>query len=378
MVSQPKSRHRQTNVKEHKQGSRRRSAEQEQRSRRRSAEQEQGSRSQSACSERCQSICGASNAKRTSAKAKVFALLERVAPGAMPTPGDTIRMARLRTQVAAHIQHMWAGSTWSGYGNLWARYLTFCVLEELELDNDTTAALFVVSTETSVQGQHQYAKTMHALFRRFGWDAKILSLMAAGLRHEGALIPMKQAPPIDLPSVLELRRRENSPWFGVMIAWSTASRWDDVVPLKKESFLESTPTRSIIDWSDQTKSSRADPFRASSYTVIAGSLAAEIHREWCQLATGQNITTMTTKKLDQWMEKQGLIWRGHSFKRGAATHLVCMAAQEKFDMKYLPILLKHKTINDFNSTTIRYVGGGAAGKIALAVALGTQHATQLL
>jgi hypothetical protein len=142
--------------------------------------------------------------------------------------------------------------------------------------------------------------------------------------------------------------------------------------------LESTPSRSIIDWADKTKSSSADPFRASAYTVIAGSLAAEIHREWCQLVPGQKITTMTTAKLDQWFKLQGLQWSGHSFKRGAATHLVHMAAQDKFDMKYLPILLKHKTINDFNSTTIRYVGGGVTGKIALALALRTQEATKLL
>jgi hypothetical protein len=91
---------------------------------------------------------------------------------------------------------MWAGSTWSSYSSLWSRYLDFVALHDLTPEADTNAALFVASLQTSLQTQHQYCKTLQALFNRFGWGTKTLSLMAAGMRHQGALIPMKQATPI--------------------------------------------------------------------------------------------------------------------------------------------------------------------------------------
>ncbi len=262
----------------------------------------------------------------------------------------------LKDICASHIRHMWAGSTWSNYGNIWARYLEFTMTHDLTIESDTNAAIFVVSTQTSLQAQHQYSKNLHALFKRFGWETKTLSLMAAGMRHQGALIPLKQATPITFEAVMALKNLPGSPWLGIMIAWSTASRWDDVVNLTKQMFLESTEVRSVISWVDQTKTTKDDPFRASAYTVVVGQLAKEIHQMVSQLPPQAHVTTMSTTLLDRWFAamKPPLPWTGHSFKRGAATRLVELAAAGTFDMKYLPLLLKHKTASDFSATSIRY------------------------
>jgi hypothetical protein len=184
---------------------------------------------------------------------------------------------------------------------------------------------------------------------------------------------MKQATPISIEAVTAMRNLAGAPWLGIMVAWSTASRWDDVMHLTTDMFLECTETRSIISWVDKTKTSKADPFRASAYTVVVGHFTKEIFHMISAAPKGAPITTMSTTQLDRWCAAQQppLPWTGHSFKRGAATRLVELAATGQFDMKYLPMLLKHKTASDFSATSIRYVGSG----VAMALALGTQHAT---
>ena len=238
------------------------------------------------------------------------------------------------------------------------------------------ACLFIVSTETSFSTQHQYAKTLHALFRRFGWDARSLSMMAAGPRPQGRPIPGRQAPPFPFPELLLLLEhpRMGDLRLPIMLAWASASRWDDIFNLDMMSFLEHSPKRTIIAWSDRTKTSKDDPFRASAYTVVAGKFAEAIHNALVQLnATSPDarITTCTTGALDKRTKAAGFPWTGHSFKRGAATALVCLAAEGRYDVMTLPLLLKHKTPEELSATTIRYV----SAHVALALALGTQHST---
>ena len=297
-------------------------------------------------------------------------------PGWTVEPGGTTHMA----QVIGHMLHMWAGSTWASYGSVWGRYLEYCLEHGLEPEESQNGCLWVVSTvgtteKVSLQGQHQYAKTLSAVFGRLGWHCRYLSMMAAGMRNQGALIPIHQALAITLAElrILLADKRLATVHLGLMLAWSSASRWDDIVNLTRSMFIYVAVSRLIISWSDQTKTTKGDPFRSSAYVVLEGSFTSAIFASLPQ-DPQDNITAHTTAQLDRLLKKCGYQWSGHSFKRGAANHLVRQAAEGRFDLALLPQLLKHKSATDFNSCTIRYVGD----HVSLALALRTAEATRLL
>lgn len=281
-------------------------------------------------------------------------------------------------QVESHLIHMWADSTWKGYAGVWGRYTEWCLENSLEVEFSSNACIWIVETGISLQGQHQYAKVLHALMKRFGFCVLHLSLMAAGMRHQGALIPISQAKAItqpELEALLADSRVGDSLKLGMMLAWSTASRWDDITHLTESMCIDRSPERLIISWGDKTKTSRADPFRASAYVDIRGRYVQEIQRLIQQTPQQQEqLVPWSTAALDTALKKWGYPWSGHSFKRGAANHLVQAAAEGRLNINLLPQLLKHKSAMDFNATTIRYV----SDHVALAIALGTGHATRLL
>jgi hypothetical protein len=61
-------------------------------------------------------------------------------------------------------------------------------------------------------------------------------------------------------------------------------------------------------------------------------------------------------------------------KKGAANEIVAAAAAGKCSITLLPRVLKHKTVTDLVSTSIRYT----ENRVGLALALGTGEATRWL
>lgn len=284
----------------------------------------------------------------------------------------------MQEKLLSHIGQMWADNTWKGYASSWARALEFCHLFGLNPQQDVNVCLWIVSTGTEVQGQLQYCKNLMAVMNRLKWPTTTLSMFAAGLRHQGAATPIHQAVPILFEQVLHLLSVEEIAHYQlvlpIMLAWGSASRWDDLISLGRQRFILLTPTRVIIDWYDSTKTSKENPYTATMLTVIEGRFTEKIFEAVTAMSPTATVTEMSTSAFDRLMKKLKLPWTGHSFKKGAANAIVAAAARGLCSITLLPTVLKHQQKSDLVSVSIRYT----ENRVDMALALGTGAATKHL
>ena len=287
--------------------------------------------------------------------------------------GTSIRIAA--TRVASVYQHLWAKSTLRNRQGLWQRFMDWLTTKGRTL-NDHNATLFIESTTARVQGKHQYAKDLRAILNRMAVSTTHLSIYAAGLRGKGALIPIHQSAPLSIGQVIYLVSITPYPRvIAIMVAWKTASRWDEVHKLCKYHFVHVTDSEVIIDWLNLPKSSRTDPYRPGRYTVITGKWTAEIAHYVRTMRREQSLTSMTTAQMEQLLiETFGPNYGSHSFKHGAINVLAHHAAEGLISRELVSLMAKHSLALDLANTTIRYV----QDKRAAARMLGTQNASKLL
>lgn len=286
-------------------------------------------------------------------------------------------------RVVRQLHHVWAETTWSSRINLLARFKEHCRI--LNISNplaclDWAITTFVEGTDTSAATRLTYAKTLAALYHRFGHTTPILQLYQASLRNDGATIPTRQAVAATPAQVDLLMLRANDLGnqrlvAAIFIQWKTASRWDEVMRLLGKSVLHAASDEIIIEWLDRTKTTRGDPFRPSSWVVIRHdrpmhSVVATLQ----QLQPDEELNGWTTETYTRWLkeDQRTAELTAHSFKRGAIEILVTRAADQIIQPLLIPLLAKHKSpLTEFPSTTLRY----ASNKIALARMLRTQDAT---
>lgn len=275
-----------------------------------------------------------------------------------------------------HLGHLWADNTWKGYAGVFGRMLEFCQQFELDPQQDANACLWICSLGIEIQGMHQYAKNLSAVMNRLGWKTVNIAMLAAALRRQGALTPIKQAEAISLAELhLLLRILPKEHHLAVMIAWATASRWDDLVLLVRSMFIQLKPHQVIINWFDTTKSSASNPYLETMLVVVEGSFCQTICEEVSRFKNPQQpVTTLSTTQFDKLMTKLGQKWSGHSFKKGAANAIVKACAAGLCPISLLPTVLKHQQKDDLASVSIRYI----SNKVDLALALGTGQATRFL
>lgn len=274
------------------------------------------------------------------------------------------------------IEKMWAKNTLAGRQSVWQRYETYLNHYRLPM-NAQTASVWVESTQIQPQGRLGYAKTLMALQNRMKVDTTTLSLYCKGLVADGASVPQKQAIPWTLMDVdLVCAGLPPHETAAIQLCWKTVSRWDEIMRLRHYNFVKIAEDEIIIDWSNQSKSFRHDPFRASKYVVVVGKFVKDIARN-LRLNHNMSITDMTTSCFDTHLEKSHHainLLSAHGIKHGAMNVLAAAAAQGKISPTLLALIAKHKQVVDLTSTTIRYIQDRAAA----ARMLGTQQATALL
>lgn len=148
---------------------------------------------------------------------------------------------------------------------------------ELEF-GDHSAALFVNAMQVWNQTKHTYVRNFVTIFRKLGWTHPELTLLGTALRSQGSLIPQHQARPMSRSDVDLLFRSLKHPFnLLVVLAWKTASRWDDIIRLTKESFIPTNMEDEIIIYFGMdTKTSRGRPFRPDMYAVIRGDYTPQL------------------------------------------------------------------------------------------------------
>jgi hypothetical protein len=292
---------------------------------------------------------------------------------------------------ATIIQQLWTTKVWSSRASLLLRLRTFSEQHRLShLPLGVQAAAFISSLQRIKQStMKQYASGLSSTLSRLGHQTPMLDLLRSALSASGSTIPTRQAPPASVLQVFvlvnaALRAGSDRLAVGLFLCWKTASRWDDVHHLRKESFLLLTPRRIIIAWG-ATKSNRRQAFRPDSWTVVD---EPDPSRAWMMELCLRTIAALrpeqlllesfTTDKVRKLMRQQTATAEltAHSIKRGAINVLIAAAVEGRLrDPRLIPLLAKHKdALHWFPQTTLGYVDD----KVQLALMLGTQHATMLL
>jgi hypothetical protein len=285
------------------------------------------------------------------------------------------------SRVQAAMMNMWAATTFHDRRLLIERWFRWCVHYKQE-PTAQSAVMFVMSIRNlKVQGQLAYAKAMSGTFKQLGWERQDLLSLATALRAQGGAIPYSQAKPLLKADLIWWLDRMTDPMLRLttMVCWKTASRWGEMTLLTTENFIVVTPEEVIVSWSTLPKGRKADPYTPSMYTVIRGPWTAEIARHLKSIKHQRPFCPWSTEQLDYELSRIDRLkeYSGHSFKRGAATHVVneVYTKQIEFRPTELSILLKHKITYDLlSSSDLRYPEAGPN----LARILGTQNLTRLL
>lgn len=309
-------------------------------------------------------------------------LIPQLLLGALNESGGTIRTSTAEKMqnvssagnaLKKALSGIWVSDSLKRRGQMLTRLATWCTREMLPV-NAETASLFVMATNTSIQAQYSYAKLLSGTMKHLGIHTLPLLTLATALRAQGAAIPMRQALPIPKDILLNWAFKQSAPlMLACLIAWKTASRWSEVVNLTRKHFLYLSPNEVIIDWSTIPKARRADPYKASKFTVIRGDLTGTIFMMSDHLKPGSILCGVNTGELDHLWASDPIMakYSAHSIKRGALTTLTEKALTEKFDPVKISILAKHQHVTILAQTTIRY----GANPIALARLLGTGDVT---
>lgn len=301
------------------------------------------------------------------------------------------RMSSPLAPVASRIKQLWAANTLKNNQLLWVRLNNY-VMSTPRVQNyplGAQMACFIMSQENTIAStKYSYAKSLRAIARRLAIQTPLLDVLISSLAATGALHPSDQATPATRQQVVFLIRhalQANSLILAVMIylMYKTASRFDDLLHLTKESLIHHNPALNqiIIQW-NQTKTTRSDPFRVSGWTVVQEDQYPEMLQHVLRLFNQQAAKTTFFQQvtyraflrfLKSFPETEMLT--AHSFKRGAVGILFQLAADNVISPHLIPLLAKHKDqLHQFPSTTLRY----APNPVTTALVFGTQNATRHL
>ena len=170
----------------------------------------------------------------------------------------------------------------------------------------------------------------------------------------------------------------------LFLAWKTASRYHETHMLQRKQFVEATPRRIIINWSDRTKASRSSPFRPDMVTIVVHQpgIPQPVLDAIAELEGDMLLFPHPVEWFDRWLKDQlpGSGLTAHSLKAGAATTLTRMVVEKRLRPELLPRMLKHRTegatdAGAWGATTLTYT---SRDMVLLAEALGTDEATILL
>jgi hypothetical protein len=276
---------------------------------------------------------------------------------------------------------MWAASTQANYARLAHRWQEYAKSKREEVWAASTITSWLLSETCEPAAKHSYLKVAKAI--RSAREKLLHSstdLLSKHLRGDGALIPQRQAPPLkrellDHPIFIPHR-------LAVLLAWSSASRWDEISRLTKESFIAIAPDEVIVDWFTGTKATRTQPFRASRFTVIRSRYVAEIADRLLRLKSEEPVTQLTTSQITTLLRKAAPEENlsAHSFKAGALDEVAFRLSTAQPPLPHLEQevalarLAKHVHALDPNPTTLRYIRTPEH----LARMLGTGKTTELL
>ncbi|KAK7199535.1 hypothetical protein NESM_000931000 [Novymonas esmeraldas] len=287
-----------------------------------------------------------------------------------------ISIARL---TAGMREGLWARRTWKQMESLWSRLHAYAAQRALPI-SDQTATLFVHDLDVAPTTKVGYASSLANLFRKMGLPSEVLRTYAQSQRGLGGARPTNQATPIPRAELLAIAAAQPTRLqVALLLAWKTASRWDDIARMTKRSLLSLREDEIIVDFGSETKTSRARPFRPEMLVVVKGDLTATIaaylqrmlgSRHWSKDA---RLFPYPTSAIRELLRPAG--YKAHSIKRGALTYVAQRMVGTDIPLHLVGVLARHaaSTVN-IAPVTLRYLQDVRAA----ARLIGTGSLTQLL
>ena len=237
---------------------------------------------------------------------------------------------------------------------------------------DQGVILYIVRIYTTMQTKLVYLKHLIAILRRLQKPTTKADMYAKTLIRRGATVPRRQALPITRfppDRLTPIMTREMA--AVCHIAYKTASRVGEVSKLKRQNFIVLTPTRIVINWGQNTKTTKEHPFRPDNLVVIEGRSTSRIYNYISKISPGKRISSLTTQQVTKFLRTHaGQNYTSHSLKHGAIRGLMHQVAEGRLNLEEVMRVSHHRQL----ATLIRYAGTNEA----TALALGTQKATQRL
>ena len=167
------------------------------------------------------------------------------------------------------LRHTFAKSTVTSWRSQWQLFLRFRMKRPREESLDRSASIFVATHPTiGLSARKTYASNLSAMMGHFSIPCPTLKLTRRGLANLGADIPEEVAFPATRQDVDLLVRSLNLQLAtAVWLMWKTASRWDDVSHLTRDSFLVCNQNEIII-WFAKSKTNRKAAPKANSLAHV--------------------------------------------------------------------------------------------------------------
>ncbi|KAK7198968.1 hypothetical protein NESM_000864200 [Novymonas esmeraldas] len=280
-------------------------------------------------------------------------------------------------EVEQYLQAIWSTTTWSQMRSLWTRLTSFATINDMPVD-DHTAVMFVHAMQVTVQTKHTYARHLINVFRKLGVQHQELTLMDTALRANGALMPLHQARPMTKTDMITIcRQSDNTTRYLLLLAWKTASRWDEVQRLQPRSLLSVEDNEIVVYFGAETKTTRTRPFRPDLFVVIRGdgtaAMAAFLRTARLGKRMEEPLFNYPTPRIREVLLPYG--YSAHSIKRGAILHVLQVLPEESPLLSIVPLLGKHAPhFPVLGDLTVRY----SAEQVTVARHLGTGSLTALL
>lgn len=222
-------------------------------------------------------------------------------------------------------------------------------------------------TTYGASAQAQDLKNVRAAYTKIGVlseeDRMILGAAYSDLVKNGALVSDHQAPPIAQHQLLALvDQLPIATAVTLLVAWKTASRFEDIAQLKVSSFstweemvktLTGVPATSTPrpEWFVTWVASPKNPYRSDTVPLHLNESQTQLLSTWlmCRKTQGPDVpfSPLTPSAFDRALKLSHPDFSMHSVKRGALLHLLMSGAS--FDQ--LKILAKHQEL----ITLLRYL-----------------------
>lgn len=287
-----------------------------------------------------------------------------------------IPLPEIPSELSIIMNNVWAKSTLSQRRSLWNRFLTFRSTRPVE-SFDRSAAVFVATMpEVALSTKKTYISGLAALLGHLSVPTPTSHLMLRGLKNMGANIPTDPATPALRSEVqMLIKQLPLEIAMPIWLMWKTASRWDDVAMLTKESFLVISEKEIIIRFG-KTKSNREMASKPSSLVQILDRFPMRVQSLFLSsLRPQRSVMPLTRDAFVETIQNYFPHLTAHSFKKGANDVLVEAVENRLLDKSVLPLILKHADKqHEFPVNTIRY----SSQPERYARILGTGNATILL